>query len=84
MVTHATQAAIFVMWAGFDGIVLPSTLRALGTSNEVLACDNSARTPTYRIGHVGILEEIPTCPRCAVLYDMAMTALEELLGRKAA
>lgn len=81
---HLTQWALWLLWSG--------------QTNESDTCEGDDEIPLASVActatYVGLgqdvvstftgLPEIPTCPRCAVLYDEAWIAREELLGRKEA
>lgn len=75
---HATIYAIWLVWTGWT----PGA--TVGVHNIPMARATCGAKGPALIGSIRVFREIPTCPRCAVLYDEAMTAREELLGRKEA
>jgi hypothetical protein len=84
-VIHLTQWALWLLWSG--------------QTNESDICEGDDEVPlasiactAARVGpgqrvvstFTGLPVPIPTCPNCAVLWDEAWVAREELLGRAAA
>jgi hypothetical protein len=89
---HATQLALWLIWTGqtTDDLAAPMAMIDRPGNDELpiarFGClpTSVIVKPEAMIPASLILGEIPTCPRCAVLYDEAMTAREEFLGRQAA
>lgn len=83
---HATIAAIFAVWCGAESLTdIEYALRRLWA--ERLVCGWPLTAVAYGDvlwGPVSLSKRLPTCPTCAVLYDEAMTAREEFLGRREA
>lgn len=75
--THITQLALMVVWAGSalkeDAWVAWGRMTHQDSTNRLLsgynACDHSGEGAA--IGMHGVELYVPTCPRCAVLLDEA-------------
>lgn len=82
---HATHRALFVVWAGCGDALRADIPEEVPFLKQACDSETVSFEPSGQfVSDSSILVEIPTCPRCAVLYDEAMQAREELLGRAAA